>query len=79
MSRGLNRIQLIGNLGRDPEMRYTASGKPVTQFSLAVNRPRRSGGNQQEETDWFRVVWRDRPPAAGRGGHGDVRRARARP
>ena len=41
-------------------MRYTASGKPVTQFSLAVNRPRRSGGNQQEETDWFRVVCWDR-------------------
>ena len=33
MSRGLNKVMLIGNLGRDPEMRYTPSGKPVTSFS----------------------------------------------
>ena len=51
------KIQIIGNLGRDPEMRYLPSGRPVTQFSVAVNQ---STKNQQtgewvEETDWFRV------------------------
>jgi len=58
MSRGLNRIELIGNVGRDPEMRYTPSGAPVTQFRLAVNSFRRGGeaGHPVEETDWFTVV-----------------------
>uniref|UniRef100_A0A831THQ3 Single-stranded DNA-binding protein n=2 Tax=Thermorudis TaxID=1649508 RepID=A0A831THQ3_9BACT len=57
MSRGLNRIQLIGHLGRDAEMRYTPSGAPVTEFSLAVNRRRRGQDGQWiEETDWFRVI-----------------------
>ena len=57
------KVMIIGNLGRDPEMRYTPTGKPVTQFSVAVNQ---STKNQQtgewiEETDWFRVsVWGDR-------------------
>ncbi|MFO7632162.1 MAG: single-stranded DNA-binding protein [Caldilinea sp.] len=50
-------ITLIGNLGRDPEMRYTATGVPVTNFSVAVSR-RWTGqdGQQQEKTLWFRVV-----------------------
>jgi single-strand DNA-binding protein len=58
MSRGLNRIELIGNVGRDPEMRYTPAGAPVTEFSLAVNSMRRGGegGQPIEETDWFRVI-----------------------
>lgn len=58
MSRGLNRIELIGNVGRDPEMRYTPSGAPVTQFRVAVNSIRRGaeGGQAVEETDWFTVV-----------------------
>jgi single-strand DNA-binding protein len=57
MSRGLNRIQIIGNLGRDPEMRYTPSGTPVTEFSVAVNRRRRDAeGQWTDETEWFRVV-----------------------
>lgn len=57
MARGLNRIQIIGRLGRDPEMRYTPGGTPVTNFSVAVNRRRRSQDDQMaEETDWFRVV-----------------------
>ena len=57
MSRGLNRIQLIGHLGRDAEMRYTPSGAPVTEFSLAVNRGRRGPDGQWiNETDWFRVI-----------------------
>lgn len=53
-------IVLVGNLGRDPEMRYTPSGQPVTSFSLATNRrwSDRETGEQKEETTWFRVtVW----------------------
>ena len=61
------KVMIIGNLGRDPEMRYTPTGKPVTQFSVAVNQ---STKNQQtgewiEETDWFRVsVFGDRAERA---------------
>ena len=54
---GLNKVMLIGHLGRDPELRYTSSGTPVCSFSVAVSR--RSGGRdreQQDETDWFRVT-----------------------
>jgi single-strand DNA-binding protein len=48
---------IIGNLGRDPEMRYTAGGQAVTQFTVAVNRNfRGQNGDWQEETEWFRVV-----------------------
>jgi len=54
----LNRIFLIGNLGRDPEMSYTPSGTAVTKFSLAVNRVQRNkeSGERQEETEWFNIV-----------------------
>lgn len=57
-SRGLNKVLLIGNLGADPEMRYTPSGKAVTTFRLAVNRTRRdqASGDQQRDTQWFTVV-----------------------
>lgn len=49
-------ITIIGNLGRDPEMRYTPSGVPVTSFSVAVGRRwTRDDGQQEEETIWFRV------------------------
>jgi single-strand DNA-binding protein len=52
----LNRVQLIGNLGKDPETRYTPSGKKVCNFSLAVNRRWKSGdGEIKESTDWFNV------------------------
>jgi single-strand DNA-binding protein len=52
----LNRVQLIGYLGRDPEQRFTPSGKRVTSFSLAVTRHWRSGeGEAKEATDWFNV------------------------
>ena len=52
----LNRIQLIGNLGKDPETRYTPSGKKVCTFSLAVNRRWKSSeGEIKESTDWFNV------------------------
>ncbi len=59
----LCKVMIIGNLGSDPEMRYTPSGRAVTQFNVAVNQ---STKNQQtgewvEETDWFRVtIWGDR-------------------
>ena len=53
----LNKIMLIGNLGRDPEMNYTPSGVAVTKFSLAVNRVSKSStGEKQEETEWFYIV-----------------------
>ena len=53
----LCKMLLIGNLGRDPEMRYTPSGRPVTQFTLAVNRnTRNQAGEWQEQTEWFRVT-----------------------
>jgi single-strand DNA-binding protein len=52
----LNRIQLIGNLGKDPETRYTPSGKKVCTFSLAVNRRWKSSeGEVKESTDWFNI------------------------
>ena len=51
----LNKIIVIGNLGRDPEMRYTPSGQSVTSFSVATNRRYTTGGEQREETDWFNV------------------------
>lgn len=57
MSRGLNKVMIIGNLGRDPEMRFTPSGKPVTSFSVAVSRTWSSpDGERHEETEWFNVV-----------------------
>jgi single-strand DNA-binding protein len=58
----LNKCMIIGNLGRDPEMRYTPSGQAVTQFSVATNRNYRDQqGEWQSETEWFRVVvWGDR-------------------
>ena len=53
----LNKCMIIGNLGRDPEMRYTPSGQAVTQFTVATNRRwRDQQGEWQEETEWFRVV-----------------------
>ncbi|MGD0247501.1 MAG: single-stranded DNA-binding protein [Candidatus Limnocylindrales bacterium] len=53
----LNKAMIIGNLGRDPEMRYTQSGQAVTQFTVAVNRNYKdSNGEWKEETEWFRVV-----------------------
>ena len=53
----LNKAMIIGNLGRDPEMRYTPNGQAVTQFTVAVNRNYKDNdGAWQEETEWFRVV-----------------------
>jgi single-strand DNA-binding protein len=57
MSRGLNKVMIIGNLGRDPEMRYTPSGRPVTTFSVATSRSwNTSEGEKKIETEWFNVV-----------------------
>jgi single-strand DNA-binding protein len=59
----LSKIQIIGNLGRDPELRYTPSGRPVATFSVAVNQSTKNSqtGEWVEATDWFRVsVWGDR-------------------
>ncbi len=57
MSRGLNKVMLIGRLGRDPEMRYTPSGRPVTTFSLATSRTwNTSEGERRTETEWFNIV-----------------------
>lgn len=61
------KILFIGNLGRDPEMRYTPNGRPVTQFSVAVSnsKPDGQGGWVDEGTDWFRVsVFGDRAERA---------------
>jgi len=54
----MNKIMLIGNLGRDPEMSYTPNGVAITKFSLAVRRigGKTSTGERQEETDWFNIV-----------------------
>jgi single-strand DNA-binding protein len=57
MSRGLNKLMVIGYLGRDPEMRYTPSGKPVTTFSVATSRTwHSSDGERHEATEWFNIV-----------------------
>lgn len=57
MSRGLNKVMVIGHLGRDPEMRYTPSGRPVATFTVATTRAwHSSDGERHEETEWFNVV-----------------------
>ena len=57
MARGLNKVMVIGNLGRDPEMRYTPNGRPVTSFSVATTRSwTNADGERREETEWFNVV-----------------------
>jgi single-strand DNA-binding protein len=57
MVRGLNKVMVIGNVGRDPEMRYIPSGKPVTSFSVATSRGwTDADGERHEETEWFNVV-----------------------
>jgi len=53
----LNKVMVIGYVGRDPEMRYTPSGKPVTSFSVGATRSWTSAeGERREETEWFNVV-----------------------
>lgn len=57
-SRSLNKVLLIGNLTRDPELRYTPQGTPVCTFGLATNRSWQpsAGGERQEETEFHRIV-----------------------
>ncbi len=53
----VNKVILLGNVGRDPELRYTASGTAVANFSLATSRRYKDrDGNQQEQTEWHRCV-----------------------
>lgn len=53
----LNKVMLIGNLGRDPEIRYTAGGTPVANFTMATTeRWTDPGGERKEKTEWHRVV-----------------------
>jgi single-strand DNA-binding protein len=57
MSRGLNKVLLIGRLGRDPEMRYTPTGRPVTTFSVGTSRSWNTAeGERRTETEWFNIV-----------------------
>src|SRR3954468_17387727 len=63
----LCKVMIIGNLGADPEMRYTPNGRPVTQFNVAVNQSTKNqqSGEWVEATDWFRIsVWGDRAERA---------------
>ncbi len=57
---GLNKVMVIGNLGADPEMRYTADGNALTSFRVAASRSyTMPDGERREETEWFSVVaWR---------------------
>lgn len=57
MSRGLNKVQIIGHLGRDPEMRYTPTHRAVTNFNVATSRNwKTADGERKSETEWFNVV-----------------------
>jgi single-strand DNA-binding protein len=56
MSSYISNLTIVGNLGRDPEMRYTPSGQPVTNFSVAINRQYTNGNGQPvKDVIWFRV------------------------
>jgi single-strand DNA-binding protein len=53
----MNKIMLIGNLGRDPEMNYTQGGTAITKFTLAVNRVSKGAdGERKTETEWFNII-----------------------
>ena len=53
----VNKIIVVGNVGRDPELRYTANGKSMVQFSIATNHNfQNQNGEWQEQTEWFRVI-----------------------
>ena len=57
MGRDLNKVMLIGHLGREPEMRYTPSGRPVTTFTVATSRSWNTAeGERRTETEWFNIV-----------------------
>jgi len=57
MPKSVNKVILVGNLGKDPEVKYTPSGVPVAKFSLATNeRYKDKGGEWQERTDWHNII-----------------------
>ena len=58
MARGVNKVILLGNVGRDPETRYAQNGTAVTRFSIATSETwkDRSSGEQQERTEWHNIV-----------------------
>jgi single-strand DNA-binding protein len=56
MSRSVNKITLIGNVGRDPDIQQTKSGTKVAHFSLATNRRAPGGSDEEERTDWHRLT-----------------------
>jgi len=58
MARGINKVILVGNLGNDPDVKYTQGGMAVTRISLATTSVRKDrDGNTQERTEWHRVVF----------------------
>jgi single-strand DNA-binding protein len=56
MSRSVNKITLVGNVGRDPDIQETKSGTKVAHFSIATNRRIQSGSDEEERTDWHRLT-----------------------
>ena len=52
----LNRVEIIGNVGSEPELRFTSNGKSVTSFSVACNSRYTRNGESQENTEWFNVI-----------------------
>jgi single-strand DNA-binding protein len=62
MARGVNKVILVGNLGKDPETRYMPNGKAVTNFSIATSESwkDKQTGEQREQTEWHNIVMYDR-------------------
>ncbi len=62
MARGINKVILVGNLGKDPETRYMPNGKAVTNFSIATSESwkDKQTGEQREQTEWHNIVMYDR-------------------
>ena len=58
MAGGINKVILVGNLGQDPELRYTTDGRPIANFSIATSETwnDKSSGERREKTEWHRVV-----------------------
>jgi len=56
MAGGVNKVILVGNLGKDPEIRYTTSGMAVAKFSLATSETRTKDGQKEEKTEWHNIV-----------------------
>ncbi len=56
MSRSVNRVTLLGNVGRDPDIQQTRNGTKVAHFSLATNRRAPAGSDEEERTDWHRLT-----------------------